>query len=305
MLTRALDSYLEVRRAAGFELKVDEGLLRNFARFARARSETHVRRQTAIAWAAQAPSPSQRERRLGMARRFVDHARAEDPAHEPVPRHVFAHTRKRPVPYIFSATELHQLLGATSRLRPKGSLRPLTYYTLFGLLAATGLRISEARQLVLADVTTDGLVVRKTKFRKSRLVPLHETTAAALGRYLEQRHAGRGADDHVFLSTKGQALTYGMVNGTFHFLLRFVTLHSQPGPCAPRIHGLRHQFAVRALETCVGGRDRITRHVLALSTYLGHAHVADTYWYLQATSHLMTGIADACEAFVDGGKRHD
>ena len=180
MLTRALDGYLSVRRAAGFELTVDEGLLRNFTRFATARADTHVRRQTAIAWATAAPSPSQRERRLGMVRRFVDHARAEDPAHEPVPRHVFAHHRTRPVPYILSATELQQLLDATARLRPAGSLRPRTYYTLFGLLAATGLRISEARQLVLDDVTTDGLVIRKTKFRKSRLVPLHETTAAAL-----------------------------------------------------------------------------------------------------------------------------
>lgn len=301
MLTRAIDSYLEVRRAAGFELKVDEGLLRNFARFAAERSETHVRGQTAIAWAAQAPSPSQRERRLGMTRRFVNHARAEDPAHEPVPRYVFAHQRTRPVPYIFSATELQQLLDATARLRPHGSLRPLTYYTLFGLLAATGLRISEARQLVLADVTTDGLVVRKTKFRKNRLVPLHETTAAALARYLDQRHAVGGADDHVFISTTGRALTYAMVNGTFHFLLRSVRLRSQPGHRAPRIHGLRHQFAVRALERCTGGREHIARHVLALSTYLGHAHVADTYWYLQATPHLMTGIADACEAFFDGG----
>ena len=110
---------------------------------------------------------------------LIDHARAEDPAHEFVPRHVFAHTRQRPIPYIFSTTELQQLLEATARLRPKRSLRPLTYYTLFGLLAATGLRISEARQLVLDDVMRDGLLVRKTKFRKSRLVPLHATTAAA------------------------------------------------------------------------------------------------------------------------------
>jgi integrase len=301
MLTGAIDSYVEVRRAAGFELTVDEGLLRNFARFAAARAETHVRRASAIAWAAHAPSPSQRERRLGMVRRFVDHARAEDPAHEPVPRYVFAHHRTRPVPYVFSATELHQLLDATARLRPKGSLRPLTYYTLFGLLAATGLRSSEARQLALADVTPDGLVIRKTKFRKSRLVPVHETTAAALARYLDQRHAVGGADDHVFISTLGQALTSAMVNGTFHFLLRFVSLHSHPGQRAPRIHGLRHQFAARALERCPGGREHVARHVLALSTYLGHAHVADTYWYLQATPHLMTGIADACEAFLHGG----
>ena len=155
MLTRAIDSYLDVRRAVGFALTVDAGLLRNFARFATDRSETHVRRQTAIEWAARAPSPSQRERRLGMVRRVVTHARAEDPAHEPVPRHVFAHKRTRPLPYIFSARELQQLLDATARLRPTRSLRPLTYYTLFGLLAATGLRISEALHLVLDDITPD------------------------------------------------------------------------------------------------------------------------------------------------------
>jgi integrase len=300
MLKRAIDSYLEVRRAAGFELTVHEGLLRNFARFVMDRLETHVRRQTAMDWAAQAPSPSQRERRLGMVRRFVDHTRAEDPAHELVPRHVFAHKRTRSLPCILSASELHQLLDATSRLRPKRSVRPLTYYTLFGLLAVTGLRISEALHLVMDDVTTDGLVVRQTKFRKSRLVPLHATTAAALEHYLEQRQAVEDGDDHVFLSPRGHALTYAMVNGTFHFLLRFVELRSKPGPRAPRIHDLRHYFAVRALERCTGERDRVARHVLALSTYLGHAHVADTYWYLQATPHLMTGIADACEAFFSG-----
>jgi integrase len=301
MLTRAVDRYLDVRRAAGFALTVDTGLLRNFARFATDRSETHVQRQTAIEWAAQAPSPSQRERRLGMVRRFVTHARAEDPAHEPVPRHVFAHTRTRALPYIFSASGLQQLLEATARLRPTRSLRPLTYYTLFGLLAANGLRISEALHLVLDDVTTDGLVVRRTKFRKSRLVPVHATTAAALDRYLEQRQAVEDGDDHVFLSPHGRALTYVMVNGTFHFLLRFVELPSTPGPRPPRIHDLRHRFAVRALEHCTGDRDCITRHVLALSTYLGHAHVADTYWYLQATPLLMTGIADACEVLFSGG----
>lgn len=302
MLNQAIRNYLEIRRLAGFDLKVDEGLLHNFARFATERSETQVRRQTAIDWAALAPSPYQRERRLGIVRRFAQHARAEDPAYHPVPKQVFAHKRKqRRVPYIFSPSELHKLLDATSRLRPVGSLRPQTYCTLFGLLAATGLRISEAMRLVLDDITPDGLVVRKTKFRKSRLVPLHETVTSALKRYLDQRQAVAGADTHVFISRHGCALTYVMVNGTFHFLVRSVNIRLKHGQPPPRIHDLRHRFAVRALENCTGGRDRIARHILALSTYLGHAHVADTYWYLQATPLLMTGIADACEAFFHGG----
>jgi integrase len=298
MLTQAIESYLAVRRAAGFVMTVDAGLLRRFARFAANRAESHVRQQTAIAWAAQAPSPRQRERRLGMVRRFVAHARAEDPVHERIAPLVFAHRHTRPLPYLFSDRQIEQLLAATARLRPRGSLRPLTYFTLFGLLAATGLRVSEALHLILDDITADGLLVRQTKFRKSRLVPLHETTAAALDAYLAQRHPVARREAHVFIATTGRALTYPMINGTFHFLLRSVELQAPEGGLAraPRIHDLRHRFAVRALEYAAGDRQRIAQHMLALSTYLGHAHVADTYWYLHATPHLMRHIADACEA---------
>ncbi len=302
MLTRAIDDYLAIRRAAGFVLAVERGLLHSFARFAAARAETHVQRQTAIAWAAQAPSPAPRERRLGMVRRFVAHVRAEDPVHERVPQHVFARRRTRPLPYLFSDRELGQLLAATTRLRPRGSLRPRTYATLFGLLAATGLRISEALHLVVEDLTADGLLVRETKVRKSRLVPLHATTVAALDAYLAARHTVAAGEAHVFVATTGRPLTYPMVNGTFHYLLRSVDLRTPAGerPPAPRIHDRRHRFAVRALEGA-GDRNRIAQHVLALSTYLGHAHVADTYWYLHATPHLMRQIADACEAASSGG----
>jgi len=303
MLNQAIDDYLKIRRTAGFELKVDEGLLRNYARFATARSQTHVRRQTAMDWAAQAPSPDQRERRLGMVRRFAEHVRAEDPAHERVPRQVFARQRQRAFPTLLMPEQLLQLLDATARLRPKGSLRPLTYYTLFGLLAATGLRIAEALHLRLTDITADGLLVRKTKFHKSRLVPLHETTDAALERYLEQRNAVGGGDDHVFISTTGGALTYAMVNGTLHYLIASINLGLERDQRPPRIHDLRHYFALKALESCNGGHDAVARHMLALSTYMGHAHVADTYWYLQATPQLMRDIADACEHDHDGGAR--
>jgi integrase len=243
-----------------------------------------------------------RERRLGMVRRFADHARAEDPAHEIIPKKVFASGRcRRTFPQIFSPEELRQLLDATANLRPRGSLRPLTYYTLFGLLAATGLRISEAMHLVVDDVTADGLIVRKTKFRKSRMLPLHETTQVALEHYLQQRQTVADSDNRVFISTKGSALTYAMINGTFHFLLKRVDLRLKPGQ-RPRIHNLRHLFAVRSLENCTGDYDRVTRQILALSTYLGHAHVTDTYWYIQATPCLMACIADACELFIQGEK---
>ena len=262
MLSRDIDQYLALRRAAGFQLQVQEGLLRHFACYAAARSQTHVCRQTAIAWAAQAPSPTQRENRLATVRVFARHARAEDPRH---------------------------------------SLRPQTYYTLFGLLAVTGLRISEAMRLRLADITAEGLLVRQTKFRKSRLVPLHPSTVGALERYLAQRNAWASDDDHVFIAHTGRPLSYAMINGTFRYLVTSLQLGHTPGRPQPRIHDLRHRFAVRALERCHGTPADVARQPLALSTYLGHAHVADTYWYLHATPQLMRDIADACAAREEGG----
>lgn len=304
MLRQAIHSYIAIRRAAGFNLTVQEGLLYNFARYATQRSQTHVHRQTAIEWAAKAPSPYQRENRLGVVRRFAQHAHAEDPRHDLIPRHVFASQRhRRSFPYLLSDAQLQQFLEATARLRPRYSLRPHTYRTLFGLLAVTGLRISEAMQLLLSDVTPEGLVVRRTKFRKSRLVPLHPSAVDALERYLDHRQTCAGGSDHVFVSNEGRALSYAMINGTFRFLIKSIDLRLQPGAPQPRIHDLRHRFAVQVLESYHGDRGGIARHVLALSTYLGHAHVTDTYWYLQATPHLMRGIADACDAWAcqEGG----
>jgi len=300
MLNRDIDSYLAIRRATGFQMKVQEGLLRNFARYASDRSQNYVCRQTAIDWAAQAPSPYQRENRLATVRLFARHARAEDPRHDIIPRQVFAGRRRRTSPTILSPAELRQLLEATACLRPRGSLRPHTYYTLFGLLAVTGLRISEAMHLRLCDVTADGLLVRMTKFRKNRLVPLHPTTVGALEHYLELRNAYAGDVDHVFISTTGQPLSYAMINGTFRYLVRSIPLQHNPDLPQLRIHNLRHGFAVRALEHCHGTPDDITRQTLALSTYLGHTHVTDTYWYLQITPQLTRQIADACMACEEG-----
>jgi integrase len=300
MLNQAIDNYLAIRRATGFQMKVQEGLLRNFARYAADHSQTHVCRQTAIDWAAQAPSPYQRENRLSMVRVFARHARAEDSRHDLIPRQVFAGRRRRTFPTILSLAELRQLLEATACLRPRGSLRSHTYYTLFGLLAVTGLRISEAMRLRLHDVTADGLLVRMTKFRKNRLVPLHPTTVAALENYLERRNAYAGEDDHVFISATGQPLSYAMINGTFRYLVRSISLQHNPDLPQPRIHDLRHGFAVRALERCHGTPDDIARHTLALSTYLGHTHVTDTYWYLQITPQLTRQIADACAVCAEG-----
>jgi integrase/recombinase XerD len=302
MLMPSIDSYLAFRRALGRDMKNEAYLLRSFARFAFERKDTHVRTQTAIEWAADAPSPGQRARRLRTVARFVQHIRAEDPRHEVPPVEVFAHHYQRPLPQIYSQGEIVRLLDEASRLGPRGSLRPHTFKTLLGLLASTGLRVSEALALRFGDITGDGLVIRKTKFHKSRLVPLHSTTETVLQRYLELRRSASDTCDFIFISHTGGRLSYSAVHDTFVRLARRVELPSGPGKRGPQIHTLRHTFAVRALERSPEGNS-IGRHLLALSTYLGHANVAGTYWYLQSTPALTQRISDACEAFLRGDAR--
>lgn len=299
MLMQAVESYLQVRRAAGFDLLVPGHLLRNFARFAAEQGDTYVRTTTAIAWAVRAPSVRQRDRRLKSVIRFARHVRAEDVAHEVPPGNVFAAPRVRPLPHIFTPDQVCGVLEEAGRLGPVGSLRPHTYQTLFGLLASCGLRISEALALRLDDITTDGLFIRNTKFRKSRLVPMHETTQRAVEDYRRRRCRVAGEAEHLFVSMRGRGLAYTTACVTFLAIVRKLGLRGPPGESGPRIHSFRHTFAVRALENCQ--REEVVAHMLALSTYLGHARIADTYWYLQVTPQLMTGIADACQAYLHGG----
>jgi integrase/recombinase XerD len=301
MLMTQVDRYLAIRRAAGFALVPIEGYLRHFARFVTARGETSVVAPTAIAWATLAPSEAQRAYRLQTVIRFARFLHAEDPRHEIPPVGVFRGRRPRPIPYIFSDEDIQQLLQYASCLGPPGSLRPHTYRTLFGLLAVTGMRVAEARNLLLQDVTADGLLIRETKFHKSRLLPLQATTRAALDRYLSHRRRMAGLDAHLFVTRRGGPLSRTVVTQTFHQVLTAAGIPRAPGLRRPRLIDLRHTFAVRALEASPETREAIGRHTLALTTYMGHTCVASTYWYLETTPQLMTDIARSCEAFLYGG----
>jgi integrase len=170
---------------------------------------------------------------------------------------------------------------------------------LIALLASTGLRVSEALGLKFADITDDGLLIRETKFRKTRLVPLHDTAAAGLRHYLIRRQLG-AADDHVFVGGHGRPLPYSAVHCTFKTLLKAAGLWPAPGRHRPRLHDMRHAFAVRALQTSPPGRSRTGQHMVALATYLGHVNIYATYWYLEATAELLSDIADAGETFMSG-----
>jgi integrase/recombinase XerD len=301
MLTQCVESYLAIRRAAGFELISAGSLLKNFAAFSEVRGECYyIRAPIAIEWASLAQSVHTRARRLAVVIRFSRYLHAEDGRHE-IPPGVFGSgKRSRPVPYILTPDNIRQIISAALRSGYR-TLRGYTYSTLFALLACTGLRVSEAIRLRLNDITPDGLVIRRTKFRKSRLVPLHDTSRAGLKRYLQRRLLYAPGDDHVFVSLGRKPLLLNNVDIAFHTAARTIGLPDEPKCSRPTPHSLRHTFAVRALQACPDGRDAITQHMLALSTYLGHAKVTDTYWYLEAVPELMNDIAEKSERFLMGG----
>jgi len=300
MLT-TIEAYLTLRRATGFAMSNAEYLLKSFAAFAIRRGQTHVHTQTAIDWATLGPSVAQRDARLKAVCRFVRHVRVDDARHELPPANHFGARKTRRPPHIYSAQEIDHLIEAALRLRPKGGLRPLTYATLIALLSATGLRISEALKLTVADVTGDGLLIRQTKFRKTRLVPLHDTAAAGLQRYLARRRP-RTDDDPMFIGKRGGPLRYIAVKETFDRLVSKAGIVTATRR-RPRLHDLRHTFAVRALQASPAGRSRSGAHMAALSTYMGHVNIYATYWYLEATADLMRDVAAAGEGFIYDGRR--
>ena len=178
---------------------------------------------------------------------------------------------------------------------PAGTIAPLTWHNLFGLVAATGLRIREARALMLHDLTRDGLVIRDTKFGKSRLVALHPSVVcSALNRYLAARRKEKTLDEHLFVLGTGRPPGRCRTNEVFRELAERTGIREPGAPRGPTPHSLRHSFAVRSIENLDPGADP-GRHMLALATYMGHTNISATYWYLEATPVLLHGIAEATE----------
>ncbi len=301
MLIDHVERYIALRRATGFKLTDPERVLRSFARYARERGEDHVRAECARVWAAESRSQLERHRRLGTVVRFAEFLHAEDPLHEIPPRDLFRTRQVRSTPYIFSDAEIARLIATAAKLPPVGSLRPRTFSTLFGLMAVTGLRRKEAIELRLSDFTGDGLHIRQTKFRKSRFVPLHSSAIAQVVGYLEARRLVSAETDHLFVSLRGRQLVGHTALRTFHKVCEEAGIGRTPTGALPRLHDLRHSFTVRALQRCLVSRDQVNRHMLALTTYLGHARVESTYWYLESTPQLLHDIACAFENFATRG----
>lgn len=298
MLIDDVHRYIRLRRALGFKLEKAACYLEAFIRHAVANGDSHIRTATALAWtAAVSSTPGSRYRRLQEIAVFARFLHAEDVAHEIPQHHPYYRPCPRPAPYIYTPDELAQMLHAAANLRRQkpSPLRRYVHAMLIGLLAATGLRVSEALNLRLGDLLPDGVLhIRQTKFNKSRLVPMHASVVAALNAYLRVRAKVAGADDHVFLTVGGRQMGLGAVHAAFHVILNKAKI-APDRPRRPRIHDLRHTFATRALAQCAMRREDVARDFVALSTYLGHSEIRSTYWYLEATPELMSDIAAAAE----------
>lgn len=300
MLTTTIEKYLSTRRANGFKLKNYEYNLRRFADFSIARGDDHIRTETVIAWVLQMNTPKQKRLHFQRIAQVARYLHAEDPQHEIPSNFHFPALRQRPVPYIYTTEEARRLIEVATQIGPANSIRPHVVSTVLALIFATGLRISEALALRMTDLTSDGLIIRHTKFGKTRLIPLHLSAQRGLNQYLIIRRAITDNNDHLFISTKKTRLSYGGFRKAWYAVLKVVDLPKRLNGRNPRLHDIRHTFAVRALESSPERRDQVARHMLAVSTYLGHSCVSDTYWYLQSTSKLMSQIADSCQKNFEG-----
>jgi integrase len=299
-----MERYIQLRQIAGFKLANETLMLHSFITLAESHGDRHIRTDRVLEWASQASSPAQRNRRLSAIRHFAQALQAEDDRHQVPPCDAFGNAiHRRPPPYIFSPDEIARLIEVAGQLKPAGSIRPKMLAMLFGLLAATGLRISEALALRVQDVTADGLMILETKFQKSRLVPLHDTTRAVLDRYLAARAQTAAGSDALFVGINGKVPGYYGVKDVFDRVVMAMGLRRARNGGLPHIHDLRHTFAVRSLERFRGDRKAVSRHMTALSTYLGHTRVTDTYWYLEATPVLLEQIAEAAETLHREGNR--
>lgn len=301
-----LEEYLGMRRALGFKL-YNVGLnLQQFVCFLERESASVITTELALRWATQPPNahPAYWASRLGMVRCFAQYVSAADPSTEIPPQGLLPYRYRRKPPYIYSEEEIARLIQAAQQLPSAIGLRPHTYSTLFGLLAVTGMRISEPIALNRDDVDLrhGALTIRQTKFGKSRWLPIHPSTQQALTDYADQRDqmCRKPKCPGFFISEQGTRLTQWAARWIFVQLSHQIGLRGPDDRRGPRLHDLRHRFAVSTLLTWYRVGVNVEQHLPELSTYLGHTHVTDTYWYLTATPELLALAAQRLERIEKG-----
>lgn len=292
-LQAALDEYLDIRRTLGFKLRDEGTALPKFLRFLEKENAPFITTALAVQWATLPENvlPVHWSRRLAMVRAFARFLCSLDPRTEVPPQGLLPHRYHRKPPYIYDDGEIARLLQALNHLQSATGLRAATYSTLFGLLAVTGMRISEPIALDRCDVDlVQGIVtVRQTKFGKSRLIPVHSSTVDKLKEYSRLRDSLFSVQKcpSFFLSERGTRLTQCVVRWTFVKLSREIGLRAPNDKHGPRMHDLRHTLAVKTLIRWYQTDIDVERHMPELAAYLGHTHVNDTYWYISAIPELL------------------
>jgi integrase len=299
-LQSKVQDYLIVRRTLGYRLEREGMWLPDFVSFLEQRGSEFITTELALAWATQSTfaSAQSQGQRLTMVRNFAKHLRGYDPRTEIPSPDLIPVFRQRLTPYIYSMQEIRALLQACFRLN--GPLKPHTYHAYFGLLAVTGMRLSEATDLDCCDVEMSKriLTIRNSKFGKSREVPVHLTTMDVLREYAKKRNESfpRAKSPSFFLSQSGTRLLSQNIWKTFDCLRAWAHL-GQPDLPSPRIHDLRHTFAVRTLTRWQSEEAGVSHRIAILSTYLGHVNPSSTYWYLTGTPELLGLAAKRLETF--------
>ena len=298
-LEQALKDYLDIRRSLGYRLQKAEGLLRNFVAFLQAEGAPYITRELTLHWATQPAKaePSTWAGRLGTVRRFAIWHSAIEPRSEIPPTGLLPYRYHRKPPHIYSDEEIEKLLRRTQQLPSPKGLRAHTYTTLFGLLLVTGMRVNEALGLDRLDVDLKlGIVhIRRTKFGKSRYVPVHPSTVEALKKYAESRdHIFPAPTAAFFLSERGRRITASIVHYTFATLSQRIGLRAgaKGRGHGPRLMDMRHRFATRTLIHWYRAGLDVERELPKLATYLGHVHINYTYWYLEAVPELLQLATD-------------
>jgi len=294
-LRSALEQYLSMRQGLGYKYQHQARRLADFVSFMERHETVTITTKLAVAWATLPPDRhASWVLRLTDVRGFARHVANINPQTEVPPTGILP-PLKRARPYVYSDAEINALLTAALALPPANGLRRWTYYYLFGLIAVTGARLSEVTGLHRSDVDLDQgvLTIRQSKFGKSRLVPLHPTTSAALRSYAERRdaHLGSHCGPHFFVAERGGRLLHQYVHRVFWRLSREIGLRRVGEHTGPRIHDLRHRFAIRTLLGWYRDELEVEQRLPLLSTYLGHTCVRDTYWYLSACPQLMEEAA--------------
>jgi integrase/recombinase XerD len=296
MLNTHISRYVALHRSLGRKYDEPDRLLRLYAAYAGNFGDQHTKVQRIYDWCHTSSSQYVAQTRFDTVRNFSLFAHAEDPAHEVPAAGVFGRgKRPRPTPHIIEPEQILAIMAAALDLPPKGTISPHTYHCLFGLLAATGLRISEALALQCDDLGEDGLIIRKGKFGKQRLVALQPSTRQALEAYLATRARLGATGNDLFVTIRGRAPHKVRAHIVFVRLARQLGYRGPTGTAGMRMHDLRHTFAVRSLESCPLDREAVAHHIAGLSVYLGHTSAANTYWYLEATPVLLRDIAAASE----------